>query len=833
MCLEDGSSLLLDQWMRRVPQPQDLFSVSILHPSLRGYAFLSLRVLNSGHHQDLSLFLGVFLWNLWQNAWNRASLPLLTGAPTLNITIKYQIIIMTYLTFIFSVFLLGLTVIQAGFILRNRTTLEQIASYEQYIRLDGINSTTTADGDGQVICLFPPEKCLYDLGPWKNWKMVMGDIWYLWLAPVPKSFANNFWGKDDAGYNVLTAKMANSKKTFDDLKAFYTARSCLHEEFGKKLMKHLKNDLGRDETGTLGLLLTSAYKELEMTAQANIELAQKIKVNLELRLDNFILDQKDTRKLVQTSVDKAHRNKQLHTAHVAKAKEKYESECVKQISYEGQLTTAGFREADRLRQKLERCTHDIGVFEQEYKSACAKLADATTVWDNEWKYACDKYQEMEEKRVEFMHHSFSVYVNILSTTTNHDQEGTGALIPDPPVYVHYMDDPAKTLPTYHTAQFPSSGKKAAIIEHTKTLPSTSDHHQENGSSSHERSSKATNRYSYQSANKQATSSDSTSTPTGPTSGSRSTSVRQAPPPQQRIGKRLPTITKKEIVRKTAPGDTTHSGSYEKKMTPSTSTSSSLSGMCPPNSSSMDTEESDMNQQDDVEIDPRAKVVFAIGNNVFEVDNKQKGTRFGQDAPKTSGTSSSSKHRQTSLKKDQKVDEAFDLSIKELLEELGVYGSSTPTTSKPDRSNHSKNRSSAGGMATTGSNDTTPRSSHHENYHCPAPRNNQPPAEQQPPSMYKQLQQHYAFADTSPQEPHPIQPMAEQSMLPKQEGIQWARALYDHHATDGYLSFFQGNWLAVTRIENDVWCLAYLWDAATESLSAHPGYVACNHLQFLQ
>jgi hypothetical protein len=29
---------------------------------------------------------------------------------------------------------------------------------------------------------------------------------------------------------------------------------------------------------------------------------------------------------------------------------------------------------------------------------------------------------MEEKRVEFMHHSFSVYVNILSTTTNHDQE---------------------------------------------------------------------------------------------------------------------------------------------------------------------------------------------------------------------------------------------------------------------------------------------------------------------------------------------------------------------------------------------------------------------------
>jgi hypothetical protein len=39
-----------------------------------------------------------------------------------------------------------------------------------------------------------------------------------------------------------------------------------------------------------------------MTAQANIELAQKIKVNLELRLENFILDQKDTRKLVRTDI---------------------------------------------------------------------------------------------------------------------------------------------------------------------------------------------------------------------------------------------------------------------------------------------------------------------------------------------------------------------------------------------------------------------------------------------------------------------------------------------------------------------------------------------------
>lgn len=354
---------------------------------------------------------------------------------------------------------------------------------------------------------------------------------------------------------------------------------------------------------------------------------------------------------------------------------------------------------------------------------------------------------------------------------------------DPPVYVHYMDDPAKTLPTYHTAQFPNNGKKTTTIEHTKTFPSNSDQHQENGTPSHERPTKATDRYSYQAANKQATSSDSTSTTTAPKSGSRSASVRKAPPPQQRIGKQLPTITKKEIVRKTAPFDTTNATSNEKKMTMSTSTSasSSVSGMGPPNINSVDTENSDINEQDDVEIDPRAKVVFAIGNNVFEVDNKQRGTHFGQDTPKTNGSSSSSKNRHTSLslKKNQKVDEAFDLSIKELLEELGVYGSSTPTlgTSKTDHSSSTpskvdpKYRSSAVGMATTGSNDTTPRSS--QNYHCPAPSvsSNQPPSE---PSMYKQLQQHYASTDNSPQTPHSRQTMVERSMPPKQEGIRWGK-----------------------------------------------------------
>lgn len=56
---------------------------------------------------------------------------------------------------------------------------------------------------------------------------------------------------------------------------------------------------------------------------------------------------------------------------------------------ESQLPSAGGREAERLRQKVERTQQEIRTLDLEYKNACTKLTEATAVWDNGWKYACD------------------------------------------------------------------------------------------------------------------------------------------------------------------------------------------------------------------------------------------------------------------------------------------------------------------------------------------------------------------------------------------------------------------------------------------------------------
>ncbi|KAI8075778.1 uncharacterized protein BX664DRAFT_354001 [Halteromyces radiatus] len=102
-----------------------------------------------------------------------------------------------------------------------------------------------------------------------------------------------------------------------------------------------------------------------------------------------------------------------------------------------------------------------------------------------------------------------------------------------------------------------------------------------------------------------------------------------------------------------------------------------------------------------------------------------------------------------------------------------------------------------------------------------------PQQHQQPSMYTQLQQNYSSIGSTQgtRAPSSYYSSNGTSPPPKQDGIQWARALYDYQSTDGCLTFLRGNWLAIVRIESDSWCLAYLWDETTESLSTTCGYAS--------
>jgi hypothetical protein len=48
-------------------------------------------------------------------------------------------------------------------------------------------------------------------------------------ATLTDPVANNFWGRDDAGYTPLLERMHNAKVSNDELKAFYTSTNLLEK----------------------------------------------------------------------------------------------------------------------------------------------------------------------------------------------------------------------------------------------------------------------------------------------------------------------------------------------------------------------------------------------------------------------------------------------------------------------------------------------------------------------------------------------------------------------------------------------------------------------------
>ncbi|KAI9263454.1 hypothetical protein BDA99DRAFT_510258 [Phascolomyces articulosus] len=653
-------------------------------------------------------------------------------------------------------------------------------------------------------------------------------------------FANNFWGKDDAGYNVLMHKMNMAKKTCEDLKSLYSAKASLHEEFGKKLAKQTKIELGREEIGTINTLLLSAQKEMEATAQANIELAQKIRSELELSMENFISDQKNRRKVVQTNVDKAHRNKQLHTAQVNKTKEKYEAECVKSVSLENQLsTTTGFREIERLRQKFERSQNEIKTLEKEYKNACSKLTDATTVWNNEWKIACVRFQEMEEARVEFLHHSLCIYVNILSSGSSQDQEsyerfwkaldqfnakadieqfidemGTGPMIPEPPIFVDYSDDPEKTLPRFKKAQFTEND--ILVPAYIPPPSATSNLGLSGGPIASMIKSTAKRSTSF-------------------CEPKRRTSTRltkQLPPVQQQQQQKSDQEQQKQqreeqiVARLDNRRVNLYASVSEKPKKPAPAKNASTIASTSQQYHDLAT----VDHGNDEPIDPRAQVVVAIGNNMFSVDPNQ-----SQPNISTTTTEKRSSVRRSSVNKTKSnsntavdnlyensadLEEAFSDSIKGLLQELGVQQHPTnPVEATADKLRRRKSVNA-----------------HHnqqQHYH-----------HQQQQHQQHQHPQHYSMdvgyqngafvPGTSMMVNNSNTTMVPTIVAPVTgtgNPMIWARALYDYYSDRPEdLSFNRGQWLAIVRNDDQLWWLAHKWDDTNGRLSETCGYVASNYVQ---
>jgi hypothetical protein len=155
--------------------------------------------------------------------------------------------------------------------------------------------------------------------------------------------------------------------------------------------------------------------------------------------------------------------------------------------------------------KLEKTQISLATSNAEYEAAVKALEETTARWNREWKAAADKFQDLEEERLDFTKSSLWTFANIASTvcvsddsscekirlslekmeverdiTTFIKEKGTGQEIPDPPKYINFcrgdVDSQSEVSEdeNYSVAQFPRSINPA--FRSSSPQPSTFESH---------------------------------------------------------------------------------------------------------------------------------------------------------------------------------------------------------------------------------------------------------------------------------------------------------------------------------------------------------------------
>ena len=279
---------------------------------------------------------------------------------------------------------------------------------------------------------------------------------------VPLSFSNNFWGHDDAGVDPLLTRMQNAKTTCDELKSFYTTRAAIEEDYARKLTQLSRKPLGSTEQGSLRASLDTARGETEAMGKQHALISQQMRSECEEPLGAFAGGMKERRKIVQTGVERLHKTKQAQTAQVHKSRDKFEQDCLRIKGYLAQGHMVMGQEERKNKAKLEKTQINMATNSNEYEAAVKVLEETTGRWNKEWKAACDKFQDLEEERIDFTKSSLWAFANVASTVCVTDDAscekirlqlekcevekditnfiktcGTGQEIPDPPRYINF------------------------------------------------------------------------------------------------------------------------------------------------------------------------------------------------------------------------------------------------------------------------------------------------------------------------------------------------------------------------------------------------------------
>ena len=168
--------------------------------------------------------------------------------------------------------------------------------------------------------------------------------------------------------------------------------------------------------------MDSLRLETDRQAGSHANLAQQVRTELESPVGAFVARQAQFKRGAQAIIEKAFKTKQAQEGHVAKAREKYEADCMRINSYTAQSTLVQGKDLEKVQMKLDRARQTVTANERDFANFARALQVTVEKWEKDWKAFCDACQDLEEERIEFTKDNVWAYANAVSTVCVSDDE---------------------------------------------------------------------------------------------------------------------------------------------------------------------------------------------------------------------------------------------------------------------------------------------------------------------------------------------------------------------------------------------------------------------------